>query len=87
MGAKLGTKIVEERSWKKLRNDELHDLYSSLNVVRLIKTRRMRAVEHVARMGEGTGLCRVFVGRPKGRDHWEDPGVGGRITLNRNLGR
>jgi hypothetical protein len=47
----------------------------------------MRWAGHVARMGEGRGVYRVLVGRPKGRDHWKDLGVGGRVTLRWNLGR
>jgi hypothetical protein len=61
------------------RNDELHDLYSSPNIVRVIKSRRMRWAGHVARMGEGRGAYRVLVGRPEGkrplgrpRCRWED---------------
>jgi hypothetical protein len=60
-------------------NDELHDLYSSPNIVRVIKSRRMRWAAHVARMGEGRGAYRVLVGRPEGkrplgrpRRRWED---------------
>jgi hypothetical protein len=76
-------------SWRKLHNDELHSLYSSLNIVRMIKSRRMRWVGHVARMEEGRRevFYRLLVGRPEGRDHWEDVGVGGRITLRWPLGR
>jgi hypothetical protein len=62
-----------------LHNDELHILYSSLHIVRVIKSRRMRWAGHVARMGEGRGICRVSVGRleckrPLGipRRRWED---------------
>jgi hypothetical protein len=58
---------------------KLHDLYSSPNIVRVIKSRRMRWAGHVARMGEGRGAYRVLVGRPKGkrplgrpRHRWED---------------
>jgi hypothetical protein len=61
-----------------LHNDELHSLYSSPNVVRVIKSRRMWA-GHVARMEEGKGAYRVLVGRPEGkrplgrpRRRWED---------------
>jgi hypothetical protein len=50
-----------------LHNDELHSLYSSPNIVRVIKSRRMRWAGHVARMGEGRGIYRVFVGRPEGK--------------------
>jgi hypothetical protein len=62
-----------------LHNDELHDLCSSLNIVRVIISRRMRWAGHVACMGEGRGAYRVLVGRPKGkrllgrpRCNWED---------------
>jgi hypothetical protein len=62
-----------------LHNDELHDQYSSPNIVRIIKSRRMRWVGHVARMGEGRGAYRVLVGRPEDkrplgrpRRRWED---------------
>jgi hypothetical protein len=50
-----------------LHNDEFHDLYSSPNIVRVIKSRRMRWAGHVARMGEGRGAYRVLVGRPEGK--------------------
>jgi hypothetical protein len=74
-------------SWKKMHNDELHSLYSSPNIVREIKSRRIRWAGHAARMGEGRGVYRVLVGRPEGKRHWEDLGVGGRITLRWSLGR
>jgi hypothetical protein len=61
----FGPKREEDRSWRKLHNDELHSLYSSQNIVRVIKSRRMRWVGHVARMGEGRGVYRVLVGRPE----------------------
>jgi hypothetical protein len=48
-----------------LHNDELHDLYSSPNIVRVFKSRRMRWVGHVARMEEGRGAYRVLVGKPE----------------------
>jgi hypothetical protein len=75
-------------AWRKLHNDELHSLYSSPNTVRVIKSRRMRWAGHVAaRIGEGRGVYGVLVVRPKVRDHWEDLGIGGRITLSWALGR
>jgi hypothetical protein len=52
---------------RKLHNDELHSLYSSPNIVKVIKSRRMRWAGHVARMGEGRGVYRILVGRPKGK--------------------
>jgi hypothetical protein len=75
----LGPKREEDRSWRKLHNDELHNLYSSLNIIRVIKSRRMWWVGHVACMGEGRGVYRILVGRPEGkrplgrpRHRWED---------------
>jgi hypothetical protein len=83
----FGPKREEDGSWRKLHNDELHDLYSSPNIVRVIKSRRMRWAGYVARMGEGRGAYRVWLVGPKVRDHWEDLGVGGRITLRWTLER
>jgi len=48
--------------WRKLHNEELDDLYASPNIVRLIKSRRMRLAKRVARMGEGGGAYRTLVG-------------------------
>ena len=50
-----------------MHNEELNDLYSSPNIVRLIKSRRMRWAGHVARMCEERGVYRVLVGKPEGR--------------------
>jgi hypothetical protein len=63
----FGTKREEDGSWRKLHNDELQSLYSSLNIVRVIKSRKMKRAGHVARMGEGRGVYRVLVGRPEGK--------------------
>jgi hypothetical protein len=63
----FGLKREEDRSWRKLHNDELHSLYASPNIVRVIKSRRMRWVGHVAHMGEGKGVYRVLVERPEGK--------------------
>jgi hypothetical protein len=75
----LDLKREEYELWRKLHNDELHSLYSSPNVVRVIKSRRMRWAGHVARMGEGRGVYRVLDGRPEGKRtlrrpkrRWED---------------
>jgi hypothetical protein len=66
-------------SWRKLHNDELHSLYSSPNIIGVIKSRRMWWAGHVACMGEGRGVYRVLVGRPEGkrplgrrRHRWKD---------------
>jgi hypothetical protein len=53
--------------WRKLRNEELNDLYSSPSIIRIIKARRMRWAEHVARMGEKRNTYRLLVGKPEGR--------------------
>jgi len=53
--------------WRRLHKEELNDLYCSPNIVRVIKSRRMRWVGHVARMGEERGVYRVLVGKPEGR--------------------
>jgi len=67
------------REWRKLHNEELNDLYSLPNIVRVVKSRRMRWALHVARMGEDRGVHRVLVGKPEGkrplgrsRRSWED---------------
>ena len=67
------------REWRKLRNEELSDLYYLPNIVRVVKSRRMRWAGHVARMGERRGVYRVLVGKSEGkrqlgrpRRRWED---------------
>ena len=67
--------------WRKLHDEELSDLYSLPNIVRVVKSRRMRWAGHVARMGEGIDVHRVLGGNLKERDHWGDPDVDGRIIL------
>jgi hypothetical protein len=67
------------RGWRKLHNEELHGLYSSPSIVRVIKARGMRWAGHVAPMGEVRGAYNILVGRPEGRRQlgrprcrWED---------------
>jgi hypothetical protein len=69
--------IIHE--WRKLHNEELNDLYSSLNIFRVIKSRRMRWAGHVVRLGKRRGVYRVLVGKPeekrplvRPRRRWED---------------
>ena len=75
-GAKMDEVTGE---WRKLHNEELNDLYCSPNIIRVIKSRRMRLAGHVARMGEKRGVYRVLGGRHEGkrplarpRRRWED---------------
>jgi hypothetical protein len=70
--------------WKKLLNEELHNLYSSPDIIRQVKSRRMRWVGHVARMGEERKFYKFLVGKPEGkrplvrpRRRWEN-----RITMD-----
>jgi hypothetical protein len=58
---------------KKLHSGELHNLYSSTDIIRQIKSRRMRWAGHVARMGEGINVYRVLVGKPEGKTPLETP--------------
>jgi len=75
-----GPKMDEVRGdWRKLHNEELSDLYCSPSIFRVIKPRKMRWVEQVARMGEGSGVYRVLVGKPgrkrplaRPRHRWEN---------------
>jgi len=67
--------------WGKLHKEELNDLYCSPNIVRVIKSRRMRWAGHVAGMGERRGVYKVLVGKPAGKNHLVDPGVDGRVIL------
>jgi hypothetical protein len=65
--------------WRKMHNGELHNLYSSPDIIRQLKSRRMRWAGHVARMGGGRNVYRVLMGKPEGkrqlersRRRWED---------------
>jgi hypothetical protein len=73
--------------WRKLPNGELHNLYSSPDIIRQIKSRRMRWAGHVARMGEGRNVYRVLVGKPEGKDHLKDQDVDGRMGSKWTSGR
>ena len=67
------------REWRKLHNEELNDLYSSPNIVRVIDSRRMRWAGQIERMGESSGVNRILMGKPeverphgRRRRKWED---------------
>jgi hypothetical protein len=66
---------------RKLHNEELSDLYSLPNIVRVVKSRRMRRAEHVARMGRTAFCTGCWWGSLRERGHWGDPDVDGRIIL------
>jgi hypothetical protein len=58
--------VTEE--WRKLHSEELHNLYSSPDIIRQVKSRRMRRVGHVARMGEETKVYKVLVGKARRKE-------------------
>jgi hypothetical protein len=78
-------RIFGTGEWRKLHSEELNDLHSSPNIVRLIKSRRIRWVGHVACMGESRDVYRVLVGEPEGKRSLEDPGIDWRIILRQNF--
>jgi len=67
--------------WRRLHNEELNDLYCSPNIVRFVKSRRMRWVGHVARMGEERVCIRSWWGNRREGNHWGNLGVDGRVIL------
>ena len=67
--------------WRRLHNEELNDMYSSPNIVWVIKSRRMRLAGHVARMGEERACMGSWWGNRRERDHWGDLDVDGWIIL------
>jgi hypothetical protein len=75
-GPKKGEVTGERR---KLHNEELHNLYSSPDIIRQTKSRQMRWTGHVARMGEERKLHKILVGKPEGKIPLEDQGVDGRL--------
>jgi hypothetical protein len=73
---------VVTRERRKLHSGELHNLYSSPDVIRQMKRRRMGWAGHVARMGEGRNVYRVLVGKPEGKRSLEDQDVDGTMGSN-----
>jgi hypothetical protein len=61
--------------WRKLHNEEFRNLYSSPSIIRMIKSRRIRWVQHVAQMGDMKNAYRILVRKPKEGDHWKDQDV------------
>jgi hypothetical protein len=75
----LRPKKDENENWRRLHNDELHSLYRSPNIVRVVKSTRLRWTGHVARMEEGRSVFKILTGKPTGkrplgrpRRIWED---------------
>jgi hypothetical protein len=66
---------------RKLHNEEVHNLYSSPNIIRIIKSRRLRWAGHVARMGRRGRHIEYWWESQKERDHWEDQDIGGKTIL------
>jgi hypothetical protein len=77
-GPKTGEATGE---WRRLHNEELNDLYSSTNIIRVIKSRGMRRAGHVARMGKREVHIGFWWGDLREGDHLGDPGVDGRMVL------
>jgi hypothetical protein len=76
--------------WRKLHSGDLHNLYSSPDIIRQIKSRRMGWAGHLTGMGEGRNMCRVLVGKPEGKNHLKnqsvDGSMGSKWTLRRFVG-
>ena len=75
----MGPRGMRMGGWRRLHNEELHSLYRSPNVVRVIKSRRLRWAGHVARTKEGRSAFKILTGKPTGKRHlgrprcrWED---------------
>jgi hypothetical protein len=73
--------------WRKVHSEELLNLYSSPVIIREVMSRRMRWAGHVTHMGEAGKVHKVLVGKPEGRGHLEDQGVGGKIRSEWIFGR
>ena len=71
--------VTEE--WRKLHNEELNNLYCSQNIIRVIKSIRMKWAWNVARMEERRGACGILLRNPRERDHLEEPGIDGSIKV------
>jgi hypothetical protein len=78
---KIKPRFQKAGGWRKLHNEELHNLYSTPSIIRTIKVRRMRWAGHVARMGVRRNAYRILVRKPEGKRPMEDQGVGGWTLL------
>jgi hypothetical protein len=73
--------------WRKLHNEEFHNLYFSTSIIRMIKSRRMRWAGHVAGLGEKRNACGMLWEMQKERDQFEDQSIGGWTILKWTLER
>jgi hypothetical protein len=73
--------------WRRLRNEELHNLYSSSSIIQVMKPRGMRCSKHVAGWERQEMYTKFWLGNLKGRNHLEDIGVDGKIILELMLGK
>ena len=69
----FGTKRDANGVWRRLHNEELNSLYSLPNILRVIKSTRLRWAGHIARMDEGKGAFKIFTGKPTGKTHLGRP--------------
>jgi hypothetical protein len=67
--------------WERLNNEELYALYASPNIIRVIKSRRLKCARHVGRIGRQEVHTGFWWGKLRKGDHSEDPGIDGRVTL------
>jgi len=77
----FGPKRDENGEWRRLHNEELHGLYRSPSIVRVIKSTRLRWAGHVARMEGGRSAFTILTVKPTGKDIWGDLGIDGRTLL------
>jgi hypothetical protein len=77
--------LREAGGWRRLRNKELHNLYASPNVIRVMKSRRMRWTEHVARVGEIRNAYNIMVRKPEGKRPLGRPRRRGDNTIGMDL--
>ena len=85
--ANIWTQEDENGDWRRLHNEELHSLYCSSYIVRVVKCRRLRWVGHVPRVEEGRSALKIVTGKPTRRDLWGGLGFDRRTILEWTLKR
>ena len=84
---KLNEFVISNMVIQRLHNEELNTLYRSPNIVRMIKSRRLRWAGHVAKMEKGRSAFKILTGKPTGRDLWGGLGIDGKTILEWTLKR